>query len=78
MIKRLSAIAAALTMCLLGAKLLAGPLSRADMLIAGVYWQPRLPIHQAFDLISPIVGTLSFLPLVFFFFLLVAGLLALD
>ncbi len=78
MIRRLGVIAAILTLCLLGLKFLAGPASRADMLIAGAYWQTNLALQQALDLISPILGTLSVLPLLFFFFLVVVGLLALN
>ena len=44
------------------------------MPIAGVYWQTSLPLHQALDLISPILGALAVLPLLFFCFLLVVGL----
>ncbi len=78
MIKRLGVIVALLALCLLGLKFLAGPAFRADMLIAGVYWQTSLPLHQALDLISPILGALAVLPLLFFCFLLVVGLLALN
>lgn len=78
MIKRLSVLVAILSLCLLGLKFLTGVAFRADMLNAGVYWQTNLPFQPALDLISPILGTLAVLPLLFFCFLVVVGLLALN